>query len=613
MRPPPRYIEILLPVWGARYTGDFLDLCLPSLLAPGNVPALSELGSSTFVLLAPARNARTIEASPLWALLRGCCAVRVQYIEDLVSLSSSTVLTLAYASAIREAGERALDTCFVPLVADYVVSDGSLFAVVQRVFAGASGVLAGNFQVAREIAYPWLNERKNDAGVLAVRSRALVEFSLKALHRTTLTDIVNDGQSLKAEINRLFWRVDDCCMVGRFFLMHMIAIRPETLDFVIAAASDYSFIPEFCPSGNIVHMTDSDDYFVVECQPEQVAIPTLASGSIEPRAVAKAIAAWATANHLDNLRHRLVFRAGASSPGLFDAIAASENFILEVKANSSPSCMPFRHHPVWKRSLDYHLTTARTEQDLTRVAAITGDRSLSDGLGLASRLRSILLGRAPYFRPWHPRWPDVRALRHIVAATGGSVAIVSNASARVRAWLETIANGHGGRITMDIRLEDLADWSSAGAGPPATQVDCLLLIADRVPAELIEMLARIAPLVKPNGAIVLALGPIFSESEEESGLLSGEFGAAVACLSPENMTYVTKGAWREAVQTAMMRYARRSVSPLSLAAVCGSIAAGGLAAISVLLNIAATQRQKAIHGSRSLWSSLFLTLRKAAS
>src|SRR5438046_3814630 len=134
MRPPPGFIEILLPVWGERYTRDFLDLSLPSLLAPGNLPALAGLGTCTFVLLAPERDANVIQMSSLWPLLLERCSVRVTHIDDLVSSSSSTVLTLAYALAIRTAGEWALDTCFVPLVADYVMADGSLFAVVERIY-----------------------------------------------------------------------------------------------------------------------------------------------------------------------------------------------------------------------------------------------------------------------------------------------------------------------------------------------------------------------------------------------------------------------------------------------------------------------------------------------
>ncbi len=215
MRLPPSYIEVLLPVWGEQYTRDFLDYSLPSLLAPGNLPGLSKLGRCTFVLLAPTRDAAVIKDSALWALLVNYCSVRVIYIDDLISQSISTVLTLAYILAIRGSGERALDTCFVPLVADYVISDGSLLGAVEHIFKGASGVLAGNFQIAREIALPRLEERKSDTGVLAIAPRSLAEISFNALHQTTLAEIVNESRALKPETNRLFWRVNDHCMVGQ--------------------------------------------------------------------------------------------------------------------------------------------------------------------------------------------------------------------------------------------------------------------------------------------------------------------------------------------------------------------------------------------------------------
>ena len=212
--------------------------------------------------------------------------------------------------------------------------------------------------------------------------------------------------------------------------MHMIAIRPETLDYIIAAPSDYSFIPELCPSGNVIHLTNSDDYFVVECQPQDCVPQAAAAGHVEPRAVAKALAPWATTSHRDNARHALIFHAGELSPRVNDAIAASGLFVSEVMANCTASSMPYRHHPSWRRALDYHLATARAEQDLTCLAAITGDPSLANGLGMLSRLRSSLWGRAPRFRPWHPRWPDVRVLRRSLIAANGNVGIVSHASAQ---------------------------------------------------------------------------------------------------------------------------------------------------------------------------------------
>ena len=333
---------------------------------------------------------------------------------------------------------------------------------------------------------------------------------------------------------------------------------------------------------------------------------TTVAARVEPRSLARALAAWATTSHRDNARHALVFHAGEPSPRVADAIAASEAFVSEVRANSPASSMPFRHHPLWARALDYHLTTARVEQDLTRLAAITGDPSLESGPGVASRLRSILLGRAPHFRPWHPRWPDVRTLRQSLAATSGNVAIVSDASAWVRAWLDTIADGQEGRTATHVRPEDI-DEIDTRVKQSGSRFDGLFLIADQVSTGLAEALPRIALLLKPGGVIVVAIGGIFSEAEVASVALPNKLVPADGSLTLEKTTYVTKTACRTAVQTAMMQYARRFIRPISLWTAYWLAAAGGLAAISMFFNVVAVRRRRP--AKRSRFSSLFLTLR----
>jgi hypothetical protein len=607
MRSPPPDIEILLPVWGERATRDFLELSLPSLLAPGNVPGLSKFARCTFVLMAPARDADVIERSPLWALLQACCAVRVQPIDDLISRSSSTVLTLAYASAIRGAGQRALDTCFVLLVADYVMADGSLGVVVARIVGGASGVLAGNFQVEREAVLPRLERRKNDAGVLAMASRSLVELSFTALHRTTLANIMNECEWLQPDMNRLFWRVDERCMLGRFFLMHMIAIRPEITDFVIAAPSDYSFIPELCPSGNVVHMTDSDDYFVIECQPRDGRAPAnvaeCGGARMDPGSVAGALEPWATVQHRANARHTLVFHADAISPRTAETVAAADKFISEVAAKYHGSAMPSRYHPLWRRSIDYHVATARVEQDFRRLADITGDRSLQTETDTASRSRWLLLGRAPQFRPWHPRWADVRRLRIALAALRGNVAVISDSPARVRAWLDAGAARRGASMTH-LRPEDIADQPAPDRS--RARFDAVILIADRLPDG--PLLTRIAALVKPQGMVGLAIGDLFSEAVPTAVSVPSQWGADGG-LTLERTAGVPTGLSRATVQAAMMRHARSAIGPVSPKSVCRLAVAASLAAVSMILNFLAAPRHGPVEGERC--SSFFLTFRKA--
>src|SRR5262249_49561714 len=218
--------------------------------------------------------------------------------------------TLAFARAVRETGDAMLDTGFIFLVSDYLIADGSLRSVVARLRAGASGVVAGNYQIVAEDAIP-LMRRRIDPGspAIVLSPRELVRWSLAHLHPATAANIVNFGLSHNAHVNRLFLRVDESTLIGRFYLMHMIRIRPEVTDFVVGASCDYSFIPEMCPSGNVVALTDSDEYLVVEMQPRDHESRNLLPGPLVPAALAESLSEWTTADHRRNVERTLVYHA----------------------------------------------------------------------------------------------------------------------------------------------------------------------------------------------------------------------------------------------------------------------------------------------------------------
>jgi hypothetical protein len=605
MRPPPHDIQILLPVWGQRYTRYFLELCLPSLMASGNIPALAQLCRCSFVLLAPAQDAGSIEIHRLWARLQQHCAVSVTHIDDLVSQSSSTVLTLAYTLAIRASGSRALDTCFVPIVADYVFSDGSLRAAVTHILEGASAVLAGNFQIARERAWPRLSKAKGSDDILAVTARDLVDLSLESLHKTTVDQIVT-GDQLHAAANRLFWPVDNHCMIGRFYLMHMIAVRPETADFVISAPSDYSLVPELCPSGNIARLTDSDDYFVVECQPDTSSASP--AGRVSPRAFASSLGTWATSTHYENARNSLVFHSRAIPAAIAGTLVMSERFVHHIEANRNAP-LPYRNHPLWARSLDHHIATAQTDQDYDRLKRITGDVLLKQRVDRAGHLRSLLLGRGPNFRLWHPLWKDALLLKRSLAQAEGDVAVVSDAPARARAWCDEVAKKGKARSVTHVRtasiFADALDHSSSVA-----EYDTIVCCLDWMPCDLGELLACLSSLVRSNGNVSLTIGKVFSEPGVETFVPIGdEIEVEPEGLAKEEAIWVTRGANGKAIQIAMMQYARKSVYSRGLAAVLYLIVAAGFAVASTLLNLVVIRYRGSADGAAGV-SSLLITFRK---
>jgi hypothetical protein len=55
--------------WGAEFRGYFLDFCLPSLLAPGNIPAIENKAESCFLICAPAEDWQAMQAHRTFRLL----------------------------------------------------------------------------------------------------------------------------------------------------------------------------------------------------------------------------------------------------------------------------------------------------------------------------------------------------------------------------------------------------------------------------------------------------------------------------------------------------------------------------------------------------------------
>ena len=174
---------------------------------------------------------------------------------------------------------------------------------------------------------PWLRERigLDAAAGAAISARELMRFALDHLHPATVANTVNASLTHNAHTNRLFWRVDPETLVGRFYLMHMIAVRPEVIDFRVGASWDYSFVPEMCPSGNVPVITDSDEYLVVEMQPRAHEAGFLRQGPLRPDALAHSLEEWTTAQHRENVALTLIYHAGELPPALPAAVAAADD------------------------------------------------------------------------------------------------------------------------------------------------------------------------------------------------------------------------------------------------------------------------------------------------
>lgn len=509
LRPPLKAVKFALPVWGYSYVRNFLECSLPTLLAPGNVPAVVAALPTEFIIQTSVDDETYIREHPAFRQLASVCPTQIRLIDHLVTDGNySTTITLAYAEAVRDAGEAMVDTCFFFLVADYIMADGSLASALTRMQRGVSAIVVGNFQVAREDALPWLLDKlAGSKNTLALPPRVLMHWALNHLHPATLANTVNIPFSHNWHTNRLFWRVDGNTILGRFYLMHMLCVRPETTEFVIGASCDYSFVPEMCPSGNVEAIVDSDEYLVVELQPLQHESAFLRPGPLSPHALAKSLDNWTTAVHRQNVRYAVVFHA-SELPNQLEAInAEADTFLDNVAGYLRDQPLPYRGHPYWRGAMAafYDATGRKLNEEEWRYALglPASDNWITQWL--VHQAKFILMGRPPRVLPWHPAFPDFKAVLNELAPFFADrklrLLMLSN---EPTAFSLSLADS--GERVHRVRCTPFLQTPPDRFAPLQAKFDmCLLELPEADLRYGGQLIGRIVPLMRNGGEIIVSV------------------------------------------------------------------------------------------------------------
>lgn len=409
------HVCVLMGVWGERFINDFLQLSLPSLLAPGNMPALAKQFNVRFVFLTAASDIPVFKTNKNFQTLKSLCEVDFVPMQDLVvSNNHSTTLTLAYDRAIRQTGEQMLNTYFILLNADYIMANGSFEGLARYIKKGYSAICAGNFQTIDEDIKPYLLEKiDTDTGIMQIEPRELVKLSMQHLHPVTVASLFELEATRNYRANRFFARLNSQTMAGRFFLLHVLCIKPETLDYKVGASFDYSFIPEMCPSGNIGVMNDSDDYLVIEAQPRNHELNLVDGGAYEQAKLVHALSEWTTAQHRDNARHTIYFHGQTLSDQdkqtLNDKL---DHFIKPLSLSLNRlKAQPYYDHPYWFGAIESH----KREQAILAGANDYdfADLGLSD-ISFAKKWYFRVMGVPPLVYRWHHRWKEFRTMTQLL-------------------------------------------------------------------------------------------------------------------------------------------------------------------------------------------------------
>lgn len=593
---PLKAVQLLLPVWGYGYVRQFLGYGLPTLLAPGNVPALAAALPTELIILTSVDDAEYIRAHKNFRRLAAVCKTEIRPIDHLITDGNySTTITLAYTEAVRAVGEAMVDTCFFFLVSDYIMADGSLANALKRMQGGASAVIVGNFQITHEDALPWLEQRlAGRKQSLALSPRELMKWALANLHPITLANTVNIPFSHNTRSNRLFWRVDGNTILGRFYLMHMLCIRPEVTDFVIGSSCDYSFVPEMCPSGNVEAITDSDEFLVIEMQPRQHESAFLRAGPFEVPTLARSLNEWTTSTHRANAQHTLLFHAGELPDKVAESIAAADAFIAQIARELKRRAQPHRGHPYWHGAMAafYDATGRKLDDEEWRYALGLPENEDWVTSWLLYRAKYALMGRPPHVLPWHPAWPDfqivLRELRPFFADGNQRLLMLSSEPTPF-----TLALADGGERVHRFRCVPFLQHGPERYAPLREKFDlCLLELAEsdlRYGAELVE---RIVPLMRKGGRIIVFV------VNRHIGRFD-DFGSLVVLHStrfirpgavPTEIHFIPANAARWGARLGMFELRMLLSKRYWFGAALGAIGAGCMVCLSLIGNLDALRR-----------------------
>jgi hypothetical protein len=535
--------HILLGVWGESFIKNFLEFSLPGLLAPGNIPALAANYQLTFVLLTLPSDIHRFESSPLFKQLQQYCTVEFISIKDLILHGKyATTLTLAFDRAIRKTGDEMLNTYFIFLTADYIMADGSMQGLMRMIAKGYSGICAGNFQVNKEELDPLLAPYMDaNTGVMSISPRELLQHSLPNLHTVTYASSIDQQQVHNYKSNRFFLRYDPEVLAGRFYLLHMLCIKPETTEYRLGAFCDYAFIPEMCPSGNIGIINDSDDYLVVETQSREHELEVISWGPYQAPKLISALKEWTTAQHRLNANHSIYFHTRD--------ITADEKSIIEEKLShfideldndlQKYPPQPYYNHPYYlldelqKQGRLHDFLNQYEDHDYVNYQALSHCSAVK-------KLFFQLVGEAPRVYPWHYRWQEYQAtmaaIKKFIPTEQDKTLVVYGSYQQgfmgYRHWLQQDM-----QITHHYLLNSLRASTNKIKQLQANQFQsCVVIESLNGMTDIKNTLALVHQLVHENGKVLLLL--LNDSSLNKSNNLQIEFMHRISSFGNTNFQIV---------------------------------------------------------------------------
>lgn len=257
----PNGMYFLTPVWGEAYTRLFLDVAVPSQLAPGNLPGLRDPQQCRYLIFTTPRDAEVIVSDPKYHALSSAIQVEIKLIEGEIGLPHD-MMSACFRRGISMADEQGAASVF--LTPDFVCSDKTFTTLQRLVLQGWRVVHVTGIRLNKESAALALRERFLRGNVIAVDPRDLMQLALRNLHPLATSSFWEEGEDDLLPSN-LYWRVGSEGILARCFHLHPILVFPERKQAPFFVTVDDDYVLSSCPDPSHDYVSrDSDEVLVVE-------------------------------------------------------------------------------------------------------------------------------------------------------------------------------------------------------------------------------------------------------------------------------------------------------------------------------------------------------------
>ena len=350
-----RPTRLIAYAWGDKYVDELLSLTLPAVLAPHNLPSVSELSPTEVVLLIQDQHYDRVADHPTTRRLRQVCPVRLVGLDDLLVSKGKYGMTLTYAlhRGMRAFGVDITETNFLFLNADFIIADGSLRNALLPLLRGERLVAAPSYCANAHAIRPQLRRFfDRNSGVLAIPPRSLAQLVLRNLHNTVKGKTLNQSDFHLLQMDQFYWRVDGDTLLGHQMPVAIVGMRPERVVDEPNSFWDHGLISEFCPQAKPYVLGDSDDFLMAEPREREVAAEQIVLGPLDRRAAGERMIGWVTPYQRSFAELPLTLHTTDLPP----TVPAERHKLAVCVAeilSYAPSFFPsHRDHPQW----NYHLS-----------------------------------------------------------------------------------------------------------------------------------------------------------------------------------------------------------------------------------------------------------------